>query len=168
MERLRDHKPEKKRQVKAYKPPKPLSGLSCGIVIALGCLLLVFALAVLGMRLFGVYTEASTFTKLDENGAVVPAPPATISASLPVTFADREGVTHEHVVSLLGNTGTVGETIAIRYLPGHPQIVMPASRTDEFMIPLGSLLLGAILISAACSRLREIRAGREESREEEK
>ena len=157
--RLGEHAPEKekkRREVRPYQPPKPLSWLSCGILIALGLVLLAFAGVVLYMRLFGTYTEAAVFTALDENGAVVESMPTTVTSTLPITFTDAAGTRHAAGLSIMGNFGGIGDTVAIRYLPGHPERIMAASQTDEFMIPLGSVLLGAALLSVAIGRLREI------------
>ena len=157
--RLGDHAPEKEkkqRTVKTYQPPKPLSWLSCGILILLGLALLAYAAVVLYMRFFGVRTDAAVFTALDAGGAVVEALPTTVSSDLPITFADEAGVLHAATLSIMGNFGGIGDTVAIRYLPAHPQTLMPVSQTDEFMIPFGSLLLGVVLLSVALRRLKEI------------
>ena len=157
--RLGEHRPEKEkkqREVRPYKPPKPLSWLSCGILIVLSLALLAYAAVTVYMRLFGVCTEAAVFTALDEYGAVTEALPVSVTSTLPITFADEAGALHAAGVSIMGNFGGIGDTVAIRYLPSNPERVMLASQTDEFMIPFGSILLGAVLFSVAQRRLREI------------
>ena len=157
--RLGEHRTEKEkkqREVRPYKPPRPLSWLSCGILIVLSLALLAYAAVTGYMRLFGVYTEAAVFTTLDESGAVVEAMPATVTSTLPITFADATGAMHAAGISIMGNFGGIGDTVAIRYLPSNPERIMLASQTDEFMIPFGSVLLGVVLLSVALRRLREI------------
>ncbi|MBR1497332.1 MAG: hypothetical protein IJ617_06885, partial [Oscillospiraceae bacterium] len=109
--RLGEHRTEKEkkqREVRPYKPPRPLSWLSCGILIILSLALLAYAAVTGYMRLFGVYTEAAVFTTLDESGAVVEAMPATVTSTLPITFTDTTGAMHAAGISIMGNFGGIG------------------------------------------------------------
>ena len=163
--RLDDHEPEKprkEREVRQYRPPRPLSWLSCGILIVLGAVLLFFGLTLLLLRYAGTQTEALANTRLAADGTVEQVEVLGMTTTISYTYRDAEGVLHGGTSSLFGNTQPVKDTIAVRYFPPIPGWNIPAFRTEDALTPFGSLFLGVILLVTAVSRLREIRAGREE------
>ena len=118
------------------------------------------------MRFLGVEAEAAPNTRLDVSGAVTDAEIASVTSTLYLTFWDSGGTLREGSVSLLGNQERLGETVKIRYFPQHPQWLMLSSQTDQWMLPIGSLLLGILLIKTAAARLRELKCGAEEASRE--
>ena len=162
--RLEDHEPEKKkkeREIRPYRPPRPLSWLSCRILIALGAALLAYGVGLLLLHFGGTTVQARTNTRLDEAGNVETVAVRGMTTTVAYTFADGAGEYHSGTGSLFGNQEPVGDTIAVRYFSPFPALNMPAYRTEDELTPFGALLLGAIVIVTAISRLREIQRQRE-------
>ena len=163
--RLEDREPQKKkkskkkREVKPYKPLRPLSALGSVLALLVAAAMLCYGVAMLVMRFAGTETEAVPFTRLDASGAVAEDTVGRNTSTLRYTFRDENGVLREGSATLLGFQGTVGSTLPIRYLPGHPEFSLPSARTESLMIPLGCLFLSAVLAYAAADRLRSIRRG---------
>ncbi|MBR1660552.1 MAG: hypothetical protein IJ705_09570 [Oscillospiraceae bacterium] len=156
--RLEDMAPKQRkiqRQLHTYRPPKPLSGLSCALLLLLAAALLCYSVSILTMRLFGVEAEAIPNTRLDASGAVTKAEIPAVTSTLYLTFRDGEGAYHEGTVSLLGNTEPPGKTVKIRYFPRRPQCVMLFSQTNQWMLPIGSLFLSMFLARTAIRKLLE-------------
>ena len=163
---LPDREPEKrskKRKIQSYKSPKALSGLSCVLLLLLAAALLCYGTAIAAMRFLGVEAEAAPNTRLVASGAVTEVEITSVTSTLYLTFRDSEGTLREGSVSLLGNQERLGELVKIRYFPRHPQWLMLSSRTDQWMLPIGSLLMGVLLIRTAAARLRELKRGAEET-----
>lgn len=152
-------KPKKERTVRPYAPPRPLSGLSCVLLLLLSAALLAYGAALLLLRFAGTETEAVLFTRLDAQGAVVPFRPAGITTAVDYTFADAAGRLHAGTASLFGNQTPLGETLPLRYLPALPALHVFSYRTEDILTPLGALLLGVILLLTAANRWRELRRG---------
>lgn len=159
--RLRDpelgrRREKKKREIRRYQPPKPLSWLSCGILAAFSLALFAYAAYTLYWHFAGTETAALAYTALDGDGNVVEDNGYAMSTVLPYTYRDAAGVLYAATDSLTGYSGTVGETIAVRYLPGNPAKSHLAFRFDSLLTPAGCLLLGVFLLATAVTRLREI------------
>ena len=157
--RLEDREPEKKKKErpKGYTPPKPLSALSCALLLLLALALCCYSAALLVMRFAGVEAEARANTALDGDGAVVDAGPVSVSSTLHVTFRDREGTLRAAGVSLLGNTEAIGDTVLIRYVPGHEGWVTLSSQSDRLALPFGGLFLSVFLVRTAYRRFKELK-----------
>lgn len=162
---LKEHKEKKKREIRPYKPPRPLSAFSARLVILLGAVLLCYAASFLTLRFAGVEIAAAANTRLDESGAVAAVPVTGVTTTLYYTYRDGAGTLRGGMSSLFGNTGPIGDTVAIRYFPAIPGWSMPSFQTQQMTVPFGCLLLGVILIYTGVARLREIKKGREEASE---
>ena len=160
--RLKDHKQEKKREVRPYTPPRPLSWLGCGLIIAVGIAMLCFAASLLVMRFGGTEVAAAVNTRLDENGAVIEVPLGGVTTTMRYTYRDGDGILHAGTGSLSGNTEEFGDTIPVLYFPPIPDWSMLAFRTRDILTPFMSILLGAVMLYVGFSRLREIKSKKSE------
>ena len=166
-DRLKEHKQEKERVIRPYKPPRPLSWLGCGLIIVVGLAMLLYAGSLFLMRFGGTEVDAATNTRLDENGAVVEVPVTGITATMRYTYRDADGKLHAGTGSLSGNTEPFEDTIPVVYFAPVPGWSMLAFRTEDILTPFGGLLLGVIMLYVGFSRLREIRSKKEEAPPEE-
>jgi len=158
--RLRDRKEKKPQEVRHYKPPRPLSWLSCGILILFGAVLLYYGASILIMRYAGTETEAAMNTRLVD-GQVVPVEILGITTTAEYTYRDGDGAMHGSSTSLIGNKEPLGDTILVRYFPPIPGWSMPSFRASDTITAFGALLLGVILLCTAIRRLQEIRSSKE-------
>lgn len=169
--RLEDREPEKKkkpkkqREVKPYKPLRPLSRVGSVLALLVAAAVLAYGAVVLVLRFAGVEAMATPFTLLDETGAVAEDTIGRTTSTLRFTFRDETGTLREGSATLLGVQGTIGDRVAVRYLPGHPETAMLSSRTENLMVPLGCLLLSAVLGYSAVTRFRQIGKQTEEKQE---
>ena len=154
--RLDDHIEKHPREIRRYKPPRPLSWLSCVILLLFGAVLLYYGGAILVMRFAGTETQAAMNTRLVD-GQVVAVELRGVTTNAEYTYTDAGGTLHGGSTSLIGNKEPLTDTISIRYLPSHPGWSMASFRTEDSMTPFGALLLGVILIAVGIGRLREIR-----------
>lgn len=161
--RLRDHEEKKPKEVRRYKPPRPLSWLSCGILIAFALLLFGYGAALLTMRFAGTATDALANTRLNADGEVEQIELTSIITTVTYTYRDQNGTLHQHTDSLIGNEEEFHETIPVVYFPTLPGWSMLAFRTKDILTPCGALLLGIVLFSVAVKRLREIRGNSSEN-----
>jgi|GEM_PF-3756013 len=159
--RLKDRREKKKRSVRPYKPLRPLSRLGCGLIIAVGAVMLFYAATLLLMRFGGTETAAAVNTRLDENGAVVSVPITSATNTLHYTYRDASGMMHGGLGSLALNTEEFGDTIPVLYFPAIPGWSILAFRTRDILTPFMCILLGVVMLYAGCSRLKEIKAKKE-------
>ena len=164
--RLADHEEKKPREVRRYKPPRPLSRFSCVILLLFGAVLIFYGGSILVMRYAGTETAAAMNTRLAD-GAVVEEPVLSVTTTANYTYRDQNGTLHAGSTSLIGNKEPLYDTISIRYLPAAPGWSMPSFRTEDAMTPFGALLLAVILIAVGIGRWKELR-GKEKPESDEK
>lgn len=158
--RLADHGEKKPREVRRYQPPRPLSWLSCLILLLFGALLLYYGASILLMRFAGTETDAALNTRLVD-GQVVQVEILGVTTTAEYTYSDGSGTLHGSSTSLIGNKEPLEDTISVRYLPAIPGWSMPSFRAEDTMTPFGALLLGVILLYTAIRRLKDIRNPKE-------
>ena len=154
-ERLRDHEKEKKPA--RYHPPRPMSWLSCILLLIFAVMLLIYGGSIVLMRFFGTETDALANTRLGENGTVEQVELINRTTMITYTYADQNGKVHEHTESLTGNEEEFGETIPVLYMQAVPSWSMLAFRTRDLTSPLLCLFLCVILIFTGVSRLLFLR-----------
>ena len=154
--RLRDHEEKKPKEVRRYKPPKPLSWLSCALVILFALLLFGYGASLLTMRFAGTRTDALANTRLTADGEIEQIELTNIVTTITYTYRDQNGTLRQSTDSLIGNEEEFHETIPVVYFAPIPGWSMLAFRTEDILTPCGSLLLGVVLLSVAIRRLREI------------
>lgn len=154
--RLRDHKKEKKREVRRYKPPRPLSWLGCVLLLFFALLLLFYGGSLLTMRFAGTDVEALANTRLRADGSVEHLELLSQTTNISYTYADSEGKLHQGSDSLIGNEEEFHETIPVRYLPLIPGWSMLRFRTQDLTTPLLCLFLGVVLLCTGVRRLKAI------------
>ena len=153
--RLKDK--EKERKPVRYHPPRPLSWLSCVLLLVFAVMLLYYGGSLVLMRFFGTETLAQANTVLDENGQPAQVEVKSYTNMIDYTYQDQNGTWHEHTDSLLGNEEEWDETISVRYFPAIPGWSVLAFRTRELTTPLLCMFLGVILVWTGVSRLLFLR-----------
>ena len=171
--RLRDHKDDKPREVKRYKPPRPLSWVGCLLLLFFAVLLLVYGGSLLLMRIAGTRVDALANTRIGAEGQAEQIEVVSRTTMLTYTYRDQNGTLHEHTDSLTGNEEAFDETIPVLYLPAIPDWSMLAFRASDMTTVLLCLFLGVILLWTGVSRLAFLRRkalgqlSEEEARKEE-
>ena len=163
--RLADHEEKKEREIRRYKPPRPLSWFSSILVILMALAMLAFGASILVLRYAGTETEALVNTRLNATGEVETVDVLGVTTTVSYTYRDNTGALHAATSSLFGNTEPFGDTIPVRYFPPIPAWNMLSFRTEDTLTPFGALLLGVVLIYTGVHRLRQIKEKAEEKRE---
>ncbi|MBQ6927817.1 MAG: hypothetical protein IJQ36_05845 [Oscillospiraceae bacterium] len=155
--RLGEHREKQKREVQHYHPPRPLSWLSCVLLLIFALMLLYYGGSIVLMRVAGTEVDALANTRIGADGELEHFEVVSRTTMLTYTYRDDKGRLHENTDSLTDNVEEFGETIPVRYFPLIPGWSMLAFRTRDLTTPLLCLFLSVVLLFTGINRLLFLR-----------